>query len=213
MQRIEPPRVREGDRVTTSLFDQMRRAIRAARLIAGKGVRLRVTPSGTVISFEQSRPFSHPWRVAHEGTTAARIEVGSINSVPATISGKPLNGGKESAPPPVLKWSRTKLDDDGRGYIAAECTFDPAQAWRVAQVEIVQVADCDTDDGSPSPGLPNTSGGALPLTGGRARYPLAMLRERKSGALDVFQIAFISCSHRVKFAADQTTPSRHFFYT
>lgn len=213
MQRIEPPRVREGQRVTPTLFEQMRRAIRAARLIAGNGVRLRFTPSGTVVSFDSATTFSHPWRVTVEGGNSAQIEPGSINNVPATISGKPLDGGKDGLPAPVLKWSRTKLDGDGRGYIAAECTFDPLKAWQIVKLEIVQVADCDTDDGSPNPGVPNASGGALPLSNNRARYPLAMLRQRKNGSLDVFQIAFFSCQHRAKFAADKTTPTRHFFYT
>ncbi len=213
MARIDPPLVARGQRVTLGLFEAMRRAVLACRLIAGPGVRLRHTSSGTVISFAAGgQGFVHPWLVGLLGTEAANIRPGTINRVPATIKGEPLDGGKAGNPAPRLDFGKPRLDAEGRGWICAECTFKPADAWSVAKVEIVQVADPDTADGAPLVGLPNATGGSLPLPGNRARHPLAMLRLRASGQLEVFQIAHFDLTHRVKLTADGVTAARHFFY-
>lgn len=213
MQRIEPPRVRPGEIVTARHFEQMGRAIRAGRLLTtdGSGVRLTSTPNGTLVAFSSRADFSHPWRVNLQGANAATVEPGTVNGFPATIDGEPLDGGEENTPPPVLRFSTLKTDADGRGWLALEVTFDPAKEWGIIKAEIVQVADCDTDDGAPAPGLPPPTGGARPLAGNRARHPLAMLRQRDGGRLDVFQHAFFPLKHRPAFATDGKTIVRHFF--
>lgn len=192
----------------------MRRAVLATRLVAGNGVRLRETPSGTVVSFHGAGgTFSHPWLVSLQGTEAATIRPGTINKVSATIKGKPLDGGEAGDPPPVLNFGKPKVDKEGRGWICAEITCKPGERWIVEKVEIVQVADPDTNDGGPLEGLPNATGGSLPLSGNRARHPLAMLRLRKSGRLDLYQVTFFDLQHRVKLAPDQKTAVRHFFWS
>lgn len=212
MQRFDPPTVKPGQRVTAWLFEQMRRAIYACRLIAGENVRLVTTPSGTVISFINSFPVSCAWQVSLQGSTAATLRPGSINKIEATIKGTPLDGGEDGKPAPVLEFGKPKLSKEGRGYICAEITCDPDDDWNILTVEIVQVADPDTEDGSASDGLPNASGGSAPLSGNRSRHPLAMLLKRKDGRLDVEQFTCFDLQHRVRLAADQKSASRHFFW-
>lgn len=212
MQRIDPPTVKPGQRVTALLFDKMRRAIRAGRLIAGQNVRLRTTPAGTMISFHGGQSFSCAWQVSLLGTSAATLLPGTVNKVPGAIKGKPLDGGEEGAAPPVLDFGKPKVDKDGRGWICAEVALDPKNEWSVVKVEVVQVADPDTEDGGPAKGLPNASGGSLVISGHRARHPLAMLRLRKSGRLDVFQVTCFDLQARAKLAADGKTATRVFFW-
>lgn len=190
----------------------MSRAIHACQLIAGQNVRLRSTPSGTIIDFFGGQSFVHPWQVSLRGTEAATIRPGTINKVPAGIKGKPLDGGEKGEPPPVLEFGKPQVDKEGRGWICAEVFCDPKERFRITKIEIVQVADPDTETGGPAPGLPNASGGAVALKDGRARHPLAMLRLRESGRLDLFQVTYFDLQHRVKLAADQKTASRHFFW-
>jgi hypothetical protein len=92
-----------------------------------------------------------------------------------------------------------------------EITCEPKEQWAVKKAEIVQVADPDTREGEPSEGL-NTLGAAKPLPDNRARHPLAMIRERKGGRLELFQITFFDLQHRVALTADQKTAQRHFFW-
>ena len=214
MHRPEPPFVKKGDPITKKVFDQMGVAVRACRILAGPGTRLIYTPQGTIVCFERAQSFSCAWQVSLRGSTGATLLPGTINKLPATIGGVPLDGGSAGLPPPVLQWSRLKLDSEGRGWICAEATFDPAKSWAVVKVEIVQVGDPDTDDGSALPAgqLANAAGGASPLSGNRARHPLAMLRQRTSGQLDVYQVTCFDLQHRVALAKDQKTATRHFFW-
>ena len=76
---------------------------------------------------------------------------------------------------------------------------------------MVQVADPNTDDGEPGEGT-GGNGGAFPLPGRRARYPLAMLRERKDKKLDLYQITFFDLQHRPALGTDRKTAARHFFW-
>ena len=75
----------------------------------------------------------------------------------------------------------------------------------------LQVADPNTPDGEASESH-GGSGGAVALPGGRARHPLAMLRERKDGKLDLFQITFFDLQHRVALGTDYKSATRHFFW-
>jgi hypothetical protein len=157
--------------------------------------------------------FSHPWQPSLSGIEAAFLP-GMVNRVAAKIGGVELDGGS-GGEPPVLDLSRPLLDADGRGWFCAEVTVDPEKEWGIAGVEMVQVADPDTDDGLPGRGI-NAIGGAKPLAsergaGTRARHPVAMLRRRADGSLEVFEIAFFDLQMRIAFATDHT-PQRYFFY-
>ena len=132
-----------------------------------------------------------------------------MNRVDAKIKDVPL-AGTDDQPPPVLKFGQPMLDDEGRGYICVEVTCREKD-WSVEKVEVVQVADPNTDDGEQGEGT-GGSGGAVALPGRRARYPLAMLRERKDGKLDLYQITFFDLQHRPALGTDRKTATRHFFW-
>lgn len=211
--RIEPPTVRRGDPITAALMTQMAAAVRSCRILRGTGTRPIEMPDGTIINCAAGgQTFAHPWQPSMLGESAATFLPGTVNRVPATIKGVPLDGdAKKGAPPPRLSWSALKLDADGVGYFCAEITCDPKQDWAVLKVEIVQVADPDTPDGSPGRHA-NASGAAVPLPGNRARQPLAMLRRQKGGRLDVHDITFFDLQHRVHLSADGKGAGRHFFW-
>jgi hypothetical protein len=181
-------------------------ARRAAQLLPGRNVQLRRLPGGTVMNFRGGgATFEHPWLVSFDGSEATVLP-GTINRVEAEIDGKKLS----EVPEPRLAVRKLRLDGEGRGWFAAEVTCDPEKEWGIVKVEIAQVADPDTPDGSAREGI-NAVGGAAPLPGNRARHPIAMVRQRKDGRADVFQIAFFDLQHRIAFSPDKT-PQRHFFY-
>lgn len=185
----------------------MAAAVRATRIRSSATVRASETAEGTVLDTVSSggAAFIGAFYVSLSGDTGASIRPGTINGVPATIKSMPL----DAQPAPVLAWRRLKLDADKRGWIAAEITCDPGNAWAVKTVEMVQVADLNTDDGAPGQVI-STSGEARTLSGNRARYPVAMLRERADGRVDLYQIAYFSVQHRI--APRAAGPPRHFFW-
>jgi hypothetical protein len=185
---------------------------RANRLRFGVGSRVRVTPFGTVVNFDfEPAEFLHPWQCSLAGANAVSIRPGMINRVEATIGGVRLSGDEKHSPP-LLRWSKLALDAEGRGYICAEVTLDPTKFYEVKQVVMVQVADPDTDGGLPGKEPPNRQGGARPLSGFRARHPVAMFRRRKDGRLDLYQNAFFDLQHRVQQREGTTHILRHFFW-
>ncbi|MEA3210987.1 MAG: hypothetical protein QOE70_4044 [Chthoniobacter sp.] len=196
---------------------------RASRLSAGPGSSVFETPLGRIVRFgSQGADFSHPWLAVLSGSAALFLP-GSVNQVQATIKGVPLDGS--SKPPvaaPSLTWGKLSLTADGIGYLCAEITLrTPAEAlkvsqeaWSVVKVEMVQVADPDTDLGQ-SGGVLNTSGAARPLTikgEHRARWPVAMIQQRADGAVELFQIVYFNLTHRAALRADGKGVARHFFY-
>ena len=206
----EPPFVKRGQPITATLWNQLCAAVRACRIIAGDGVRLREMPDGTIITFDgDGADFVHPFQVSLVGTEGASIRPGTVNRIDAKIKGVPL-AGSDREPPPVLKFGKPQLDQDGRGYICAEVTCREKD-WSVEKVEVVQVADPNTDAGEAS-GSHGGSGGSVALPGRRARYPLAMLRERKDKRLDLYQITFFDLQHRPALGTDRKTAARHFFW-
>ncbi len=186
------PQARRGQQLTPEMWNDARDFVRANRIREGKGIRLHATPDGTFISADSGgTPWNHPFRVFVIGQTAATILPGFVNgSIEPEIDGVPLSGS-EKEPPPTLKFPRVKLDAESRGYIAIEAEFDAKWTLQKGKVKVVQVATFDSIYGEdPPPNVGGKSGaGGVPLLKGRlARWPLAMLRERKSGRLDVFQI-------------------------
>lgn len=204
------PFVKRGQPITAVLWNQLCAAVHACRLIAGDGVRLREMPDGTIITFDgDGAEFVHPFQVSLVGTEAASIRPGTVNKVDAKIKDVPL-AGKDGEAPPVLKFGTPMLDDEGRGYICVEVTCREKD-WSVEKVEVVQVADPNTDDGEPGEGLGGTTA-SVALSGRRTRYPLAMLRERKDKKLDLYQITFFDLQHRAALGTDRKTATRHFFW-
>jgi len=211
MSRPEVPRARVGQSVTAAMWETMRAANRASRIIAGNNVRTREVSGGTIVDFTGvPADFVHPWMVTLQGSESATIRTGTINKIEAAIDGVPLSG-LEGEAAPVLTFGQPDLDAEGRGFICAEVTCEPKD-WSIKTIEIVQVADPDSEDGSPSD-FPHMGGAAKALEGNRARHPLARLRAREGGRIELFQITFFDLQHRVALAADGRTAARHFFYT
>lgn len=204
-----PPVVRPLQPISAAVFQQMAAAVRACRVIAGAAVRTRETPDGTIVDFlgGDGGSFVGAWFVSMRSGEEFAIRPGTINRVMARIKDRPL----DDDPAPTLKVPRLQLDRDGRGYIAAEVTVDPKKAFAVLKVEMVQCADPDTDDGEPG-AAPNAVGAQRPLAENRARFPVAMLRRRKGGRLDLYQLAFFDLQHRLALTRDGQAAARHFFW-
>jgi hypothetical protein len=204
------PFVKRGQPITATLWNQLCAAVRACRLVAGDGVRLREMPDGTIITFDGGgTEFVHPFQVSLIGTEAAAIRPGTVNKVDAKIKDVPL-AGEDGEAPPVLKFGTPMLDDEGRGYICVEVTCREKD-WSVEKVEVVQVADPNTDDGEAGEGHSGSTA-SVALPGRRTRYPLAMLREREDKKLDLYQITFFDLQHRAALGTDRKIATRHFFW-
>lgn len=208
----DPLSVRVGQPITARLWDGLVARVRAARLLEGPGIRLQHTPDGTIISAKGSDAgrYVHPFQVSIAGDRLM-IRAGLVNGIEPRIKGIPLSGDAKN-PQPSLDFKRPKLDQDGRGYAALElgCGAD----WQIPNLgaEIVQVAAWDTETGEP--GIPTESRGAagIPgLSGRRVRYPIALLRRNKAGAIDVFQIVHFNVSHSAKPRDTKSDIARHFF--
>src|SRR4030095_4251105 len=181
---------------TAKLRHQLAAAQRDARVFPGVGVRLlRMGKHGTIFRASSSGTalFIGAWFVDLSADTIT-VQPGRVNFVMAKIEDIPL----DDPTPPTLRLRSPKVDDEGRGFICAEGFFNgpddkddkgkPLTAWSVREVQIVQVANPDTDDGLGK--FTNSSGAAMPLEGNRCRWPIAMIRERDGGDLEVFQIEY-----------------------
>jgi hypothetical protein len=97
--------------------------------------------------------------------------------------------------------------------VAIEITC--GKKWEIVTMELVQVAYFDSENGEdppPGSGGPSAVGGIPGISGRRVRYPLAMLRQRKTGQVDLFQIVYSNLTHRAKPKDDATDIARHFFW-
>jgi hypothetical protein len=206
-------KVKAGDPLSASVWDGMVDAVAALTLFAGPGIELnRVPGTGTIISRTRRAGWVHPWQVALSGEKGARIRPGLINGVMPTIDDEPMDGGKTGRRP-QMKWQKLLLDITGLGYVAVEITCD--KAWAVESAKCVQVATLDTENGQPreKDAPPGYSAGGIPgLPGRRARYPLAMIRKRKSGKLALFQIPYFNLQHRAAVRDAKKDIARHFFW-
>ena len=207
------PFVRRGQPITADLWNRLVAVVRAVRLLPGDGARLRSTPDGTIIGFDAApAPWAHPFQVSLIGRSAAQIGPGLVNAIEPKIDGAPLSG-TDGKPPPKLEFGKLKLDKDGRGYVAIEITCDGK--WKLKTMEMVQVAYFDSENGEDQPpgsGGPSAIGGIPGISGRRVRYPLAMLRQRTSGQLDLFQIVFFNIVHRAQPRNATNDVARHFFW-
>ena len=207
------PFVRRGQPITADLWNRLVAAVRAVRLLPGDGARLRSMPDGTIVGFDAaSSPWAHPFQVSLIGQSAAEIRTGLLNAIEPKIAGVPLSG-TDDKPPPKLEFGKLKLDTDNRGYIAVEITC--GKKWEITTMEMVQVAYFDSESGEEPPegsGGPSSIGGIPGISGRRVRYPLAMLRQRSTGQLDLFQIVFFNIVHRAQPRNDADDVARHFFW-
>ena len=210
--------VKAGDLLKAGQWNEAGRLMQSIRLISGYGIRLRTTSNGTIISAMIPRSaFVGRWKCQLEGESRVLVKPGAINGVEATIKGVLLSGDpKRNQAVPVLELRAIQLDSEGKGYIAAEVQCSDDGLWAIKTVEIVQVAYLNSDDGKEPPKgniLTQSSAGVPNLEGRRARVPLAMLRRRAAGNIELFQIAYHDFGHTIKTVADRKLDQgRHFFY-
>jgi hypothetical protein len=79
--------------------------IKNTGIVTGPGVKVTQTPNGTLVDAERSfRPWSHPFKVSTDGTTAT-IRAGLVNGVSPYLNGVRINGidddGNEIEVPPL----------------------------------------------------------------------------------------------------------------
>lgn len=211
--------VKVGEIIRASTWNAMARAVVALRLIAGPGVRLRETGSGTIISFEGvGGTFLHPFKVSMSGNEA-RVRPGRVNGVMPTLNKVPLDGGEKKEEVPPLDISKLKKDKEGKAWVALTVKCSDKD-WSVQTAEIEQVADLSSESGNApftpgteDPGItgPPSLGGIAGISGRRARHPLALIREYEDGSRVIFQITHFNLNHRVT-AKEKTDVARHFFY-
>ena len=207
------PFVRRGQPITAELWNRLVAAVRSVRLLPGDGARLRSTPAGTIVGFSASpASWSHPFLVSLTGESTADIQPGLVNAIEPTIGGIALSG-TDRKPQPKLEFGKLKLDGDGRGYVAVEITC--GKKWEILTMEMVQVAYFDSENGEDPPlgsGGPSAIGGIPGILGRRVRYPLAMLRKRRTGQVALFQIVFTNLTHRAQPTDATSDIARHFFW-
>lgn len=205
----QPPNliVTPGQPIQADTWDAGMRFAANCRLMAGKNCYLTQTSIGTIINFRETRsPRIHPFRVTMNEDSVA-VEPGLVNQVMATIDDEPLDADD----PPELDISKPQFDKNGRGWICIEiaCKTD----WSVDTVEITQVADLESVDGSEMAQPTISLGGAPNLKGRRARWAIAMLRQRKDGVVKLYQAVMHDLQHRVHTEGDGSTDAgRHFFF-
>ncbi len=206
--------VRPGDPIPklASFWNGLRAAVRARRLLPGRGVRLRETPVGTIINFDVAAAvWDHPWRITLTGNEAV-LRRGLVDGIEPKIGDRPMSGDDKKPDPPGLPIAPSRFTKDGQSLICVEIECD--ENWNTASAKLVQVARLDDAD-------PDTPGdGTAPLlppnlSNRRTRCPLGQLRQRKGGAIASFQIAYFNLRHVALFPAGADTRSgervRHFF--
>jgi hypothetical protein len=209
------PLARRWQKLTPEMWNAARAFVRSLRLIQGPGIRLKQGPAGTIISADRGGPpWSHPFKVTLAGTGAAQIVPGFVNLIEPQIEEIPLSGTDKDAPP-LLKWKTLKVDQEGRGYIALEVEANEKWELESGKASIVQVAFFDSENGEdPPPNVGGKSGaGGVPILEGRkARWPLALLRQRTGGNLDVYQVTHGDLQFRAQPRDITATTGRAFFW-
>lgn len=201
------PHVEKGQPITAALWRLAGMAVRAVRLRRGPGIRLRWTPDGTVISADGGPPrFIHPFLATVVGSSATFVP-GTVNGAMPLIAGTVL----DADPAPKLTWDELKLDDQGRGFFAIELGCD--EKWKLdpKTLTLVQVADWRTEDGNAAD-TPSLHLEAPSLKKRRTRWPVAALRQRASGTLDVFPVTMAPLIHQAVPKTLAAETARHFFY-
>ncbi|MGB8167731.1 MAG: hypothetical protein WCF18_09600 [Chthoniobacteraceae bacterium] len=200
-----------------SLLDRFKRSERASDLHTGPGASVFKSAFGRMVRFRPTlASFDHPWLATLDGDSGATFLQGMVNGKKAMIAGIPLDGGPKQKVP-VLRWKNLQLDADGLGWLCVEVTCSGPDdkghtPWSVLAAEMVQVGDPNTDDGKPDGIFHMAAGGAKPLKGNRARWPVAMIQRREGGSLDLFQIVHFNLTHRVALQKDGKSAQRHFFF-
>jgi hypothetical protein len=212
--------VKPGDPIPklAAFWNGLKAAVRARRLLPGVGVRLREMPFGTIVHFDSAAAlWDHPWRVSL-AENEATLRRGLIDGMEPKIGQRLMSGDEKNPEPPKLRIAPGKFTADGISLICVE--IECTEYWKTKSATIVQAARLN--DGE----VASTAAGAgdeetmplLPpaLPGRKTRYPLVLLRRRKGGSIEAFQIAYFHFQHVAIFPAgvgnDDALRVRHFFF-
>ena len=202
--------VKPGDPIPNlaSFWTGLRDAARRRRLLPGVGVRLRETPTGTIINFDATAAlWNHPWAPAL-ASGELTLSPGLVDGLEPTIGGIPMSGDANNKVPTVTI-DLQKFTAKGRSVVAVEIECD--EQWLIKSAIIVQVAQLDDVEGA-SPGVERP---LLPptLPKRKTRCALVQLRKSASGAVTAVPIEMFNLKHLVLFPAGTTdeTKARHWF--
>jgi len=205
--------VKPGDPVPllASFWNGLKAAVRARRLLPGVGVRLRELPFGTIVNFDaDAAAWDHPWRVAFDGNQAT-LRKGLVDGIEPKVGDRLMSGDKKNPDPPKLTIASSRFTSDGASLICVETECD--ERWNTKTAKLLQVARLN-DANPDTPGEGTTPLLPPSLPGRRTRYPLVLLRQRDSGDVTAFQIAYFNLRHVALFPSGTTDEARvrHFFF-
>lgn len=205
--------VKPGDPIPllASFWNNLKAMVRARRLLAGVGVRLREMPFGTIVNFDaDAAVWDHPWRIALSGKEAT-LRKGLVDGIEPKIGDRLMSGDKKNPDPPKLTIAPSRFTTKGRSLICVEIECN--EAWKTKSAKLVQVArlndaDPDTPGDGDTPLLPPA------LSGRKTRYPLVLLCKDEAGNVIAFQITYFNLRHVALFPSGTREESRirHFFF-
>ena len=205
-----PPEIiaRKGDGILPK-WRALLRFIKNTGIVVGPGVKVTQTPNGTLVDADRSfRPWSHPFKVSADGTTA-RVREGLVNGVAPYLNGVRITGiddnGKEIEVPELeLKHDGTLIT-----YIAIVLDL-PAGSDRLAISDSPEAIRIEHVNRLPE----NFQEGGTVSDQTRGVYPIAALYWNGKGDLNKrLQIVHHNLGHRfIPAAPDQGIVGRHFFW-
>lgn len=177
-----------GDEVRAA-WEEMKRAVRALRLLQGTGIRLTETAMGTTISAEGgTASFAHPFTPALSGSSMT-FSRGLVNGMEPVISGAPISEG------PALALEVAQMD------------VKTQQSWACVEVS-------PREDGTLDPRVPpvvahrNAPTSTDPALG---RHPLALILWQAGTPSRAFEMTYFNLRYvRTNPVAGQGV-AQHFF--
>lgn len=202
---------RKGDLILPK-WRALLRFITNTGIVTGPGVRVTQGPNGTLVDADASfRPWSHPFKVSCDGTSAT-VRAGLVNGVSPYIAGVRITGvddeGMEVEVPEV------EIEHDGTPitYIAL-VLITPESSGRVAPIAFADTPETVFIEHVNALPEAFAEGGSVASLG-RAVYPLAALYWEDKGILrDKIQIVHHNLGHRyIQSQAKAGIPGRHLFW-
>ena len=178
-------------------------------IVMGPGVRVTQTPNGTLVDADLTfRPWSHPFKVSTDGTTA-KVRAGLVNGVAPYINEIPITGVDDNG-------AEIEVPDIQLGRVATPITYIAVVLNLPVGKETMAISDSpeairiEHVDYLPQ----NFQEGGTVGDETRAVYPLAALYWNERGEFNKrLQIVHHNLGHRfISAKPDQGIVGRHFFW-
>lgn len=182
-------------------------------IVTGPGIRVTQGPNGTLVDADASfRPWSHPFKVSCDGTSAS-VRAGLVNGVSPYITDVRITGvddeGMEVDVPEI------EIEHDGTPitYIALVLITPEASGGPVAPIAFADTPETVFIEHVTALPEAFAEGGSVASLG-RAVYPLAALYWEDKGILrEKIQIVHHNLGHRyIQSQAKAGIPGRHLFW-